>query len=206
MPAESDQSQRSKTIARYAPWLEAYRAAHLAAASSIPVDKVARLIDRMRILLAEDRQLFVFGNGGSASNASHFVTDLGKSASNKLSRRFRVLCLNDNVSWITALGNDFSYDEVFRGQLINYARTGDMVLTFSVSGNSPNCVKAVEWAKANRLFTAGLVGNTGGRLANLCDEAIVIDSKHYGHVEDAEMTVAHMLCYGFIENPGWEHP
>jgi D-sedoheptulose 7-phosphate isomerase len=199
-----DKHADTKAAGRYTAWIERYRASQLAATATIPIDKVARLIERLRILLAEDRQLFVFGNGGSASNASHFVTDLGKSASNKLGKRFRVLCLNDNVSWITALGNDFSYDEVFRGQLMNYARPGDMALTFSVSGDSPNCVKAMEWATSHGLFTAALVGGKRGRLAEICDEAIVINSTHYGHVEDAQMTIAHMLCYGFVENPAWE--
>lgn len=204
MAAANDKPGDPKTTERYTTWIEQYRADQISATKCIPVEKVAYLIERMRRLLNEDRQLFVFGNGGSASNASHFVTDLGKNASSKLGRRFRVLCLNDNISWITALANDFAYDEVFRGQLINYARPGDMALTFSVSGNSPNCVKAVEWAKANGLFTAALVGGKRGRLAEICDEAIVIDSTHYGRVEDAQMTIAHMLCYGFIENPAWE--
>src|SRR6476646_12114614 len=81
------------------------------------------------------RQIFVFGNGGSGTNASHFVTDLGKSASDKMYRRFRCFSLSDNVSWITAIGNDYIYDDVFLRQLQNYARPGDLVLVMSVSGN-----------------------------------------------------------------------
>src|SRR5436305_90656 len=80
---------------------------------------VARLISRLRQALAEDRQIFVFGNGGSAANASHFITDLGKGASDKIGRRFRCLSLNDNVSWLTALGNDYAYEDVFVRQLEN---------------------------------------------------------------------------------------
>jgi D-sedoheptulose 7-phosphate isomerase len=204
MPAEPDTRRDAKPAARYGAWIEHYRAAQLAATSSIPIDTVARLVARLRTLLAEDRQLFVFGNGGSAANASHFATDLGKGASNKLGKRFRVLCLNDNVSWMTALANDSAYDEIFSGQLMNYGRPGDMVLALSVSGSSPNVVKAVEWAKAHGLFTASLVGGKRGRLAEISDEVIAIDSTQYGLVEDAQMTICHMLCYGFIENPGWE--
>ena len=106
----------------------------------------------------EDRQIFVFGNGGSAANASHFVTDLGKGASDKVGKRFRVLSLTDNVSWMTALGNDYSYEDVFVGQLQNYGKPGDIALSISVSGNSPNCVKALDWAKKNGLRTVALVG------------------------------------------------
>ena len=124
-------------------WMLDYVRAQKAALDSIPTEAVQRIIDRLRLALQEDRQVFVFGNGGSAANASHFATDLGKGASDKLSRRFRVLSLNDNVGWLTALGNDYAYEDVFVGQLQNYARAGDLVLVMSVSGNSPNLVKAL---------------------------------------------------------------
>src|SRR6478736_7562896 len=98
------------------------------AVDSIPADEVAKLIEKFREALDEDRQIFVFGNGGSAANASHFVTDLGKGSSDKIGKRFRCLSLNDNVSWITALGNDYCYEDIFVRQLTNYGRRGDVVL------------------------------------------------------------------------------
>src|SRR6059058_1506683 len=134
-------------------WLADYLAKQKAAHDSIALDQVERLIEKLRQALAEDRQIFVFGNGGSAANSSHFATDLGKGSSDKVGRRFRVLSLNDNVSWLTALGNDYAYEDTFVRQLENYARPGDFVLVLSVSGNSPNVVKAVEWAKAHGVFT-----------------------------------------------------
>src|SRR6058998_2099244 len=106
-------------------WVFDYIRAQKAANDSIPVDAVAALIERLKELHREGRQIFVFGNGGSSSNASHFATDLGKGASDKLGKRFRVMSLNDNVSWITALANDYAYEDVFSGQLQNYARPGD---------------------------------------------------------------------------------
>jgi D-sedoheptulose 7-phosphate isomerase len=182
-------------------WIRDYLAAQKAALDSIPVEAVGQWIETMRQALREDRQIFVFGNGGSAANASHFVTDLGKGASDKIGRRFRCLSLNDNVSWLTALGNDYAYDEVFVRQLMNYARAGDVAMALSVSGNSPNVVRAMEWAKANQLRTLALVGGKRGRLAQIADRVIVIDSTHYGRVEDAHMGICHMLCYAFMENP-----
>lgn len=167
---------------------------------AIPIDKVEHIISLIKKCWAEDRQLFAFGNGGSASNVSHFITDLGKSASDKMGRRFRCLSLNESISWITALGNDYAYEDVYMQQLHNYARPGDLVLTLSVSGNSPNVVKAVQWANDNGLTTIALVGGKGGQLATLAREAIVIQDEHYGRVEDAQMTICHMLCYGFIES------
>jgi len=182
-------------------WISDYLQAQKAALDSIPVEAVAGLISTFQQALREDRQIFVFGNGGSAANASHFVTDLGKGSSDKLGRRFRCLTLNDNVSWITALGNDYAYDEVFVRQLINYGRPGDLVLTMSVSGNSPNVVKAAEWAVQNGLQVIALVGGKQGGLPAIAQQTIVIDSTHYGRVEDAHMAICHMLCYAFMENP-----
>src|ERR1051326_6535487 len=108
-------------------WISDYLKAQKAALDSIPVEAVAQLIDQFQKALAEDRQIFVFGNGGSAANASHFMTDLGKGASDKLGRRFRCLSLNDNVSWMTALGNDYAYEDIFSRQLMNFGKPGDLV-------------------------------------------------------------------------------
>jgi len=164
---------------------------------------VAELIGKLRTAYQEDRQIFVFGNGGSAANASHFATDLGKGASDRLKKRFRVLCLNDNISWMTALANDYAYEDVFVGQLQNYAQPGDIALSISVSGNSPNCVKALVWARQQGLHTVALVGARRGRTAEIAEQAIVIQDAHYGRVEDVQMTICHMLTYAFQENPDW---
>ena len=156
---------------------------------------------RCREALRNDRQIFIFGNGGSAANSSHFITDLGKGASDKLGARFRCLSLNDNMSWMLALGNDYAFDEVFARQLRNFGRPGDIAFGISVSGNSPNCVKALEWAKANGLHTVALVGAKRGRMADIADQVLAINETHYGRVEDAQMGICHMLCYAFMENP-----
>src|SRR3954453_12788381 len=183
-------------------WIANYLTAQKAALDSIPTAAVEQLIGVLRNALKEDRQIFVFGNGGSAANASHFVTDLGKGSSDKIGKRFRCLSLNDNVSWMTALGNDYAYDEVFVRQLANFGRAGDVVLVMSVSGNSPNVVRAVEWSVKNGLTSIALVGKKRGQLAQLAQHVVVIDSEHYGRVEDAHMGICHMLCYAFMENPG----
>ena len=183
-------------------WVADYLTAQQAAHDSIPIDAVAQIIEKFRAALREDRQIFVFGNGGSAANASHFATDLGKGSSDKLGKRFRVLSLNDNVSWMTALGNDYAYEDVFVRQLMNYARPGDLVLVMSVSGSSPNVVKAVEWANKNGVDTIALVGGKRGKLAEIAGQAIVIEETHYGRAEDAHMGICHMICYAFMENPG----
>ena len=180
-------------------WITDYVQAQNATLSSVPVEAVARLVELLRQAHAEDRQVFICGNGGSAANASHFATDLGKGASDKLGKRFRVLSLTDNVAWMTALGNDYAYEDIFAGQLQNFARPGDLLLSISVSGNSPNCVKALAWAKKNGVKTLVIVGAKRGRMAEVADEAIVINETHYGRVEDVHMNLLHMACYAFIE-------
>jgi D-sedoheptulose 7-phosphate isomerase len=184
-------------------WLSNYLRAQKNAHDSIPVDAVAELIGRLRSALRENRQIFVFGNGGSAANCSHFATDLGKGASDKMGKRFRVLSLNDNVSWMTALANDYAYEDIFVGQLQNYGQPGDLAMSLSVSGNSPNCVKALAWAKQHGLHTVALVGAKRGRMAEIAEQVIVINDTHYGRVEDAQMTICHLLCYAFMEHPEW---
>ena len=182
-------------------WISEYIRQQKAALDSIPADAVSDIINTFRDALKNDRQIFIFGNGGSAANASHFITDLGKGASDKLGTRFRCLSLNDNISWITALGNDYSYDDVFVRQLQNFAKPGDIVMTLSVSGNSPNLVKAIDWAVNNGMYTIALVGAKRGKLAQIAQKTVVVNSEHYGRVEDAHMGICHMICYAFMENP-----
>lgn len=183
------------------PWISNYVAAHKAAVDSIPHDAVERLINLFASAIKEDRQIFVFGNGGSAANASHFVTDLGKGSSDAIGKRFRCLTLNDCVSWMTAIANDYSYEDVFVRQLENFGRKGDIAFTMSVSGSSPNLVKAIQWSKDHGLVTVALIGGKRGKLAQIADHVLVVDSTHYGRVEDVQMTICHILCYAFMENP-----
>jgi D-sedoheptulose 7-phosphate isomerase len=182
-------------------WITQYIAAQHAALDSISRPALENLTLALQTVWREDRQVFAIGNGGSASNASHFATDLGKGASDTLGKRFRILSLTDNVSWITALGNDYSYDEIYSRQLENYARPGDLVIAISVSGNSPNLVKAVEWANQHGLETAALVGAKRGRLAEISKHVLITEDTHYGRVEDVQMHLLHMLCYAFMELP-----
>lgn len=183
----------------YRNFLKSYLEDHQKTLDIVPLDQVDELIIKYRQALEEDRQIFVFGNGGSAANASHFITDLSKGASDALHKRFRGMSLNDNMAWLTALGNDYSYEEVFSRQLINFAQPGDLVMVMSVSGNSPNLVKAIDTAKANGVYTIALVGGKRGKLAEMADFTIVVPDEHYGRVEDVHMTICHMICYAFME-------
>ena len=127
-------------------WISDYIAAERKALDTIPVDHVADAIETVKEALNNDRQIFVFGNGGSAANCSHFATDLGKGSSDAVGKRFKIVSLNDNVSWMTAIGNDYSYDDIYRRQLENYGEAGDVLVTSSVRGRSRNPTPASQRA------------------------------------------------------------
>lgn len=167
---------------------------------NFPEQEVAQLIDTFRKANLEGRQVFVFGNGGSAANASHFITDLGKSVSGPGIRKFKCRAMNESDAWMTAIGNDFSYEELFCKQLENFASQDDVVLIMSVSGTSPNILKAVEWSKSNGLYVAALVGSKPTPLSSMADQVIKVTDHHYGRVEDVHMLICHVVAYAFIEN------
>jgi D-sedoheptulose 7-phosphate isomerase len=165
---------------------------------ALPHDQIAGIIDAIRDVRDRDAQVFVVGNGGSAATASHFAVDLGKGASLHAERRFRVLSLTDNVPWITALGNDLSYEDVFVEQLKNYARSGDLLLAISGSGNSENVLRAVRYANSIGCRTIGLAGFAGGKLRKQAQECLVVNSDHMGRIEDGHFVVQHLIVYYFM--------
>jgi len=141
----------------------------------------------------------VCGNGGSAATASHLAVGLGKDGSWGRDERFRVIALTDNVAWLTALANDTDYSQVFVEQLKNHAQRGDVLVAFSASGNSPNVLRATEWANQNGLVTVAITGRSGSPLGRLAGHCIAIDSAHMGHVEEAPFLVQHLVSYFFLE-------
>jgi D-sedoheptulose 7-phosphate isomerase len=182
-----------------AAFLEDYRKQAIEVFLKVKREDVVNLIRLLESARAEDRQIFVCGNGGSAATASHFATDLGKGASFGKDKRFRVLSLTDNIPWISALANDTDYSMIFVEQLKNYARPGDLLIAFSGSGNSPNVVCATEWARQNGVVTIGITGRPGGSLGRLAEHPVHVESSHMGRIEDAHFFLQHILCYYFME-------
>ena len=180
-------------------WIADYVAAQDRAIRSVPAGEIARVIEVVQRAGAEGRRIFVCGNGGNAANSAHFTTDLGKNASAAAPRPFKVLSITDNSAWMTAIGNDFTFDDVFVRQLANHAERGDLLIVSSVSGSSPNLVAACEWARQHGLETVALVGQKRGSLATLADHLLVVEDGHYGRVEDAQMNILHMICYSVCE-------
>ncbi len=154
------------------------------------IDRIVPLLLRAR---SDDRTIFFFGNGGSASTASHFVVDIGKATIRGDGRRFRCLALVDNVESLTAWANDAEYSKVFSEQLRGLAHPGDVAVGISGSGNSPNVLRAVETARQMGLPTVGLTGMGGGKLKALVDVALVVPSNSMQHIEDVHLLVCHLL-------------
>ncbi len=141
----------------------------------------------------DERQVFIMGNGGSGATASHFVCDINKGSCLDLEKRFRVICLNDNMPSILAYANDLSYDRIFVEPLKNFLRPRDVVIGISGSGNSENVLLAVSYAKEKGALTIGLSGFDGGRLARIVDIPLVAAVSDMQKVEDVHMIVVHML-------------
>ncbi len=180
-------------------YLHVYLSQSLETLRELPLDGVARTIALLEEARQAGRHIFVCGNGGSAATASHFANDLGKGASLHRSRRFKVLALTDNVSWLTALANDLDYSQVFVEQLRNFAEPGDLLLAFSGSGQSPNVLRAVEWANANGLITIGFSGGRPNRLAALSQVSLQVRSEHMGRIEEAHFLMQHLIGYYLME-------
>lgn len=148
----------------------------------------------------EGRHIFVCGNGGSASTASHFACDIVKGASYQRDKRFRIMALTDSLPTLTAYSNDVCYDCVFAEQLKNFAQAGDVVMAISGSGNSPNVLTAVEFANGAGCKTIALTGRDGGKLGGLAQLNIQVPVQHMGRIEDAHLIICHMIAYNFMEN------
>ena len=180
-------------------FIEAYLEDNRRLLSTIDAGAMARIIKTFKQARDADKRIYAIGNGGSASTASHFVNDMGKGASVGREKRFKCVPLTDNVEWMTALSNDLSYDEVYVEQLKNHAEAGDVLLAISGSGNSENVLRAVAYANSVGCHTVGFTGFGGGKLKDLANESIVIDSDHMGRVEDLHLILQHMICYWFMD-------
>jgi len=146
-----------------------------------------------------NKNIFVMGNGGSGTTASHFACDINKGASLKLQKRFKVLCLNDNIPIMLAYANDISYESIFVEQLKNYIAEGDLVIGISGSGNSGNVLEAIKYANEAGARTFGITGFDGGELKNIAQKSIIIRSFDMQKVEDCHLIITHMIMQYFSE-------
>lgn len=156
------------------------------------LSRVAAVVEEAQ---AKGRFVWVCGNGGSAASSAHVGCDFGKTAHAPGAKPLKAVSLADNTAFMTAIGNDLSFDQTFSRQLDNVVAAGDVAILITGSGNSPNLLKAAEAAKAKGAKVVGLLGFDGGKLKALCDESLLIPSDQYGVIEDMHMAVAHILTF-----------
>ena len=168
---------------------------------ALPRERMNALGETLFRAYRNNKQVFLLGNGGSSSTASHMAADLAKNTIGPNMKRFRIVSLNDNAAIMTALANDLGYENVFSEQLTNLVQAGDVLIVVSASGNSPNVLKAMRYARSRSAEVVGLLGFDGGTAAELADIALIVPSDHYGVVEDVHLIINHILVDYFQDPP-----
>jgi len=164
------------------------------AVSKLSADGIEEIAEALLVTYDRGGKVLLFGNGGSASLASHFACDLGKGTSNGRQRkRFRAIALTDNIPMMTAWANDSSYEDIFSEQMINLVEAGDVAFAISGSGNSPNVLKALHTAREAKAVCIGLTGFQGGKMKSICDICFVVPSDNMQIIEDLHLSIAHAL-------------
>jgi len=164
-------------------------------------DKINDICNQLLNARNKRKNIFVFGNGGSGSTASHFVSDLLKTAIVKKEKRFKAISLTDNVAVILAWSNDVSYDDVFIEQLKNHFSKGDILIGFSGSGNSKNIIKSLKFGKENNAYCIGFTGKSGGKMNKFCDICLKVPSQDMLTIESQHIMICHCII-SIIRNLG----
>ena len=159
------------------------------------IDDINAAVQAIWAAYERDATIYIFGNGGSAATASHYVGDFNKGISEKKDKKFNLVCLSDNIPQMMAIANDISYDEVFRYPLVNRLKPSDLVIGISGSGNSKNVVRAVEYAKEIGTPVVGITGYHGGKLKKLADYHMDVMEDDMQISEDLHMIFDHMMYF-----------
>lgn len=165
----------------------------------LPRELISEVINILHNARLSSRQVFIMGNGGSASTATHFVCDLAKNTRREGLPHYRVIGLTDNMAIFSAYANDEGYDAVFSQQLSNLIKPNDVVIGISASGNSVNVLNGIAEAKKYQATTIAFTGFDGGRLGSMVDVNIHVDSNIIEHVEDIHLMLEHMIVKAIKE-------
>lgn len=166
----------------------------------ISLDKFEEMIELLKCAYEGGRYIFIMGNGGSGATASHITSDINKGTCIGLRKKFKVICLNDNIPVMLAYANDNSYEDIFAEQLKNFLKSEDVVIGISGSGNSKNVIKAVKYANENNAVTVALTGFDGGMLAKIAKIPVVVPINDMQKVEDIHMMLMHIIMQFFNGN------
>jgi D-sedoheptulose 7-phosphate isomerase len=167
----------------------------------LPLETIEKVVAVLEVARLKNRKVFILGNGGSASTASHFVCDLAKNTRKAGFPNFRVIGLTDNMAIFSALANDEGYENVFAQQMAGFVEPDDVVIGISTSGNSPNVLRAIELAKRFEATTIGFTGFDSGQLGSMVDIDLHIPSSIIEHVEDLHLVLEHLICKALRERP-----
>lgn len=159
----------------------------------LDIGELNRAMQALEDAYEKETSVYIFGNGGSAATASHFVCDFNKGISGDSPKKFRLRCLNDNIPTLMAVANDIGYEDIFVYQLKGILKEEDTVVAISGSGNSPNIIKAVEYAREQGAAVIGLTGYQGGRLKELSDISLHVPIENMQVTEDVHMIFDHMM-------------
>lgn len=172
---------------------------------NLSIKRVEEVIHIVWKAYKEEHQIFVMGNGGSGATASHFACDVNKGVSFGMEKRFKMICLTDNIPTMLAYANDSSYKDIFVEQLKNFLEPNDVVIGISGSGNSKNIIKAIEYANSKGAISVGFTGFNGGELAKITKVSIVVPSNDMQKIEDLHMVITHMIMQILREKIRSEH-
>jgi D-sedoheptulose 7-phosphate isomerase len=190
----------------YREQIRAYLQKEIEILNALDKDAINAAMNLLIETFEAEKNIYIFGNGGSAATASHYQNDFNKGISEYTKKKFRFVCLNDNVPTIMAIANDIGYEEIFRFQLRGRLAPGDIVIGISGSGNSPNVIRTVEYAKAFGNKIVGVTGFNGGKLKQMCDVSLHVPVNSMQITEDIHMIFDHMMMAVFYKTlAGKEH-
>ncbi len=178
-----------------------YFAAHAQLGQQLNTHAFQKGIDMIKVAFNTGKKIITCGNGGSASTASHYITDWNKMVNLATGKKFRGVSLCDNIGLITAYGNDLSYNDVFAGQIDALMDEGDLLVAISGSGNSPNVIKAIEAARRAKGNVLGVVGYDGGKMMTMCDHSVWVQSFDMQLCEDVHLMFGHMVMKTLCDSP-----
>lgn len=183
----------------YQQGLEQYIATEIEVMKKLDIEAINTAMNLIWDTFEREGTIYIFGNGGSASTASHFQNDFNKGISEYTDKKFRFNCLSDNISTLTAIANDISYEDVYSEQLKGRMKENDIVIAISGSGNSKNIIKAVEYAKTQKNAVIGITGYSGGVLKQLADVSLHVPIDDMQITEDVHMMFDHMMMSVFCK-------
>ena len=166
----------------------------------LDVEEINRALNLLQTAFENANTVYIFGNGGSASTASHYQNDFNKGISEHTEKKFRFQCLNDNIATVMAIANDIGYEEIFRFQLKGRLQPGDVIVAISGSGNSANVLNAVEYAKSHGNPVIGITGFDGGKLKTLSNVSLHVPIKSMQITEDIHMIFDHLMMSVFYQS------